>query len=165
MYKDTGLHLGALRIVLTVWQLIYVGTTLYATTMMVMKSSILKEWIRIFVTRGRHGPFYWTCYALIFVTVMFNSSVIIATSVSCSPRVKIWDKTIQGHCIDPKITLIISAVINVILDLFILLLPQRIIWSLHTTKKKKVGVSLVFTMGVLYVAFNRPFSIVSLPAL
>lgn len=122
-----------------------------------MKSSILREWGRIFVSRRQRNLFWWICHILIGITVMFNCSIIIATSVSCSPRDKIWDKTTRGHCVDPRITLIISAVINVVLDLFILLLPQRTIWSLHMTKGKKIGVSLVFTIGVLYVPFNNVF--------
>lgn len=131
-------------------QIIYIGINLYSATMFVMKASILREWARLFVPCGSRNAFFWTCHILLAVTVLFGGSVLISTNLTCFPREKIWDKTKPGRCSDPKVILIISSVINVVLDLFILLLPQNIIWRLQMTKKKKVGMSLIFTIGILY---------------
>lgn len=42
-----------------------------------------------------------------------------------------------------------GAAINVVLDLVILVIPQRIIWRLKMKKAKKIGVSLIFLIGIL----------------
>ncbi|KAK8070253.1 hypothetical protein PG994_006869 [Apiospora phragmitis] len=42
--------------------------------------------------------------------------------------------------------------INAVIDLFILLLPQGIIWKLHITRQKRVGISLVFALGAISVS-------------
>lgn len=131
-------------------QIIYIGINLYSATMLATKAAILKEWARLFVPYGSRNAFFWICHVLLIVTVLFNGTVLISTNLTCFPREKIWDKTIPGKCSNPKVTLIISSVINVILDFFILLLPQNIIWRLQMTKKKKVGMSLIFTIGILY---------------
>lgn len=42
-----------------------------------------------------------------------------------------------------------GAVICLVSDILILLLPQRVIHSLHLPLKKRIGLSLLFTVGVL----------------
>ena len=52
-------------------------------------------------------------------------------------------------CIDTHIRDICSVSIHVLSDLLILLLPQKIIWSLSISIKKKAVISLVFATGIL----------------
>lgn len=42
-----------------------------------------------------------------------------------------------------------SASVQVITDLAMVLLPQRIIWGLHLNWQKKMGVSVIFGVGIL----------------
>ena len=42
------------------------------------------------------------------------------------------------------------AVINVVTDFYILLLPVRAVWGLNLAKNKKLGLSLLFGTGLLY---------------
>lgn len=117
---------------------------------MLVKASILREWCRIFVPAGTRNTFYYTCYSLMAFNIAFFSSAIIATTLACRPYQKNWDKTIPGgKCFDPSALQIASAIINLVSDIIVLILPQRVIWSLHLSSKKKTGISVVFAVGIL----------------
>ncbi|OTB06973.1 hypothetical protein M426DRAFT_9052 [Hypoxylon sp. CI-4A] len=83
------------------------------------------------------------------INALFYTGMIVAINVACTPYRRNWDKTIPGHCIDTKQLNLVSAIINLIIDVAILLLPQRVIWGLRISSfKKKVGISAVFAIGV-----------------
>ena len=54
-----------------------------------------------------------------------------------------------GHCANTRQLPIVTGVLNAVIDLIILVLPQRIIWKLHISKNKRIGVSLVFFIGAM----------------
>ncbi|KAI1361701.1 hypothetical protein F5Y08DRAFT_314086 [Xylaria arbuscula] len=128
---------------------IYISTALFEATMGTLKTAILREWIRLFVPRGTKNRFYWACVILICLNILYYTASILASALSCSPHEKIWNKSLPGKCVDNKVIFVSSASINVVSDLAILILPQKIIWNLHTTKQKKIAVSSVFAIGVI----------------
>ncbi|KAI3322932.1 hypothetical protein HD806DRAFT_499695 [Xylariaceae sp. AK1471] len=137
----------------TLLYIIHIGSNLYAVTMLIMKASILKEWSRIFVPYGTRNAFWWTSHIVIVINVLFYGVSVFLENLSCFPYQRIWDKTVPGsQCLDFKVTPLAGASINVILDLITLILPQKTIWSLQLTRKKKIGVSLVFAIGILACA-------------
>ncbi|KAI0864827.1 hypothetical protein F4860DRAFT_463520 [Xylaria cubensis] len=138
---------------------VHVATCFYAATMLGVKSAILLEWIRIFVPRGTRNYFFWTAYVLIVLNVGFYSSAIVAASLSCIPERAIWDLRVKGKCINPRAIDIAGAAINVVIDFSIFILAQRVIWTLHMTPKKKIGVSLTFGVG-LFACFAAIFRLV-----
>lgn len=116
-----------------------------------MKVCILKEWTRIFVPCRSRNTFFYICYGLAGVNVLFYVTSILVINLSCLPHAKIWDKTIVGgRCIDYKPMWISGSIINLLSDIAIVALPQKIIWRLQVSTKKKIGIALVFTFGVLY---------------
>ncbi|KAI0971895.1 hypothetical protein F4678DRAFT_432439 [Xylaria arbuscula] len=137
----------------TLLYIIHVGSNFYSFTMLIMKTLILREWRRIFVPKGTKNTFWWTCNIVIVVNILFYATVIFLENLSCFPLRRIWDKTVPGsQCLNFKITVLVGASINVILDLITLVLPQRVIWNLKLSTKKKIGVSLVFAIGLLACA-------------
>lgn len=58
----------------------------------------------------------------------------------------------EGHCINKRALDLSSAYFNLVADLFILLLPQRVIWTLQMSRQRKIGVSSIFSVGILYVS-------------
>lgn len=140
----------------------YVGWILYSVNMLFVKASILIEWSRIFVPRGTRNAFFWTCQALLLCNILYYTAIIIAENLTCIPRQRIWDPTITGgKCISAKNQLVSSSVINVMSDLMILALPQKIVWKLQLSKRKKLGVSLIFAIGILYGKPIYHFSYIS----
>lgn len=70
---------------------------------------------------------------------------------ACMPIQKIWNPWIEGRCLKIHTIDITTATINAASDLSILILPQYFIWNLHMSLKKKLGVSAIFLIGVLWV--------------
>ncbi|KAI0118756.1 hypothetical protein GGR51DRAFT_497519 [Nemania sp. FL0031] len=130
----------------------FYSTILYEAVMLAIKPMILLEWIRIFASAGPRTAFNWTCYILATINILLYLGSILTDAVSCHPREYWWDRTIQGHCADTKNLPIVTGTLNAVIDLFILLLPQGVIWKLNMTSRKRWGVSLVFLVGTLSVA-------------
>ncbi|KFA60712.1 hypothetical protein S40285_09184 [Stachybotrys chlorohalonatus IBT 40285] len=131
--------------------LINMGTNFYAVSIACLKIGILHEWLRIFTPRGSRNWFWWSCWILIGVNVAFYTAAIIGGNLSCIPHQKIWDMALPGHCINRRALDTATAAINLLSTLFILILPQKIIWSLKLSSNKKIGVASVFTVGLLTV--------------
>jgi hypothetical protein len=119
-------------------------------TILSIKLAILLEWIRIFVPRGTKGFVYWASYALMWANIAFTLSVVVALNVSCTPYEFTWNKLMKGNCdrVNYKDTNLSASVFNFISDVLILLIPQRTIWNLNMQTRKKIGVSVVFAVGV-----------------
>ncbi|KAF2972674.1 hypothetical protein GQX73_g954 [Xylaria multiplex] len=129
----------------------FYATILYEAVMLAIKPMILLEWIRIFASAGPRTAFNWTCYALATINILLYLGSILTDSVSCHPREYWWDRTIEGHCADTRKLPIVTGVLNAVIDLFILLLPQGIIWRLNMSPRKRLGVSFVFLAGTISV--------------
>ncbi|GAW21426.1 hypothetical protein ANO14919_109450 [Xylariales sp. No.14919] len=65
---------------------------------------------------------------------------------------RIWDETARGKCgANREIIYIAGAVGNLISDIIITLLPQRVIWKLQVQTKKKIGIAFIFFVGLLTI--------------
>lgn len=128
-----------------------------AMVIMLMKAAIIIEWIKIFVPGRTRNKFFWCAWALVGLNTGFYVAGIVSENLSCIPFQMIWDKTItDGHCINTKALDIAAASIDFVSDLAVIILPQQVIWRLQMSKKKKIGVSLLFGMGILYVIALAP---------
>ncbi|KAI1653020.1 hypothetical protein F4813DRAFT_376315 [Daldinia decipiens] len=121
----------------------------YAITIPFVKIAILIEWTRVLVPVGTRNAFMWSCYALIGLNVMLLIAIPIALSLICFPYEKIWDLTLPGTCSNQFLIGLASASINLFIDVIMLILPQRVIWTLQLSLKKKLGVSFFFSLGIL----------------
>ncbi|KAI0809644.1 hypothetical protein GGR55DRAFT_679478 [Xylaria sp. FL0064] len=129
--------------------IVYVNTSLFQATMGTVKTAILLEWTRLFVPPGTRTKFWWTCQIVMWVTTLYYVSIVVASALSCSPHEKIWHPTLPGRCFNIKAFFIGNATLNLASDIIILALPQRVIWRLKMPRQKKIGVSLVFAVGVI----------------
>ncbi|KAF2966245.1 hypothetical protein GQX73_g7356 [Xylaria multiplex] len=130
---------------------IHICANLYSVHILVSKAAILLEWLHIFVPGGTRNAFFWACHILLWVNVLFYFSIIIVANLVCFPFALIWDKTLEGTCIDGKVIEVTSAVLNLTSDVIILVLPQRVIWNLQMKMQKKIGFSVIFAIGILAV--------------
>jgi hypothetical protein len=123
---------------------------LYGVIIMLLKAGILLEWTRLFVPLGIHNAFWWTCHVTLWVNVMFYIACTVVENFSCTPRKKIWDKVMtEGHCVNNPALIMSSGILNLLSDVLIFTIPQKIIWSLHISTRKRVGICLIFATGVL----------------
>ncbi|OTA55086.1 hypothetical protein K449DRAFT_179173 [Hypoxylon sp. EC38] len=144
----------------------YVSSNCYNGAIGCLKAAILIEWLHLFNPRRVRNTFFWICQAILWINILYYAASAIAINVICTPHAKIWDKTIvEGRCGDSDTLYLSGTIINLISDILILSLPQTVIWSLKMTKPKRLGVSLIFAIGVLccIVACFRIVTTVALP--
>lgn len=107
------------------------------------------QWIHIFVPQATRTRFFWFCWAVIAINTMLYISFIFTTHFRCVPREKMWFPWVSGRCIDMYATDITIMVFNLACDILILLLPQSTIWSLQLQRRQKLGLSFLFSLGLL----------------
>ncbi|RYP19807.1 hypothetical protein DL765_003153 [Monosporascus sp. GIB2] len=133
-------------------KMVFIQSQLYIVGVVALKVSILLEWKNIFVPPGTRNIVFWATHFMIWSCVVFYLSTIIAFNVACTPYEAHWNKLIRGSCDRVKpgfIDMSTGAIFNFVTDAVILLLPQRAIWKLKMSTKKKIGVSVVFSVGIL----------------
>lgn len=114
-----------------------------------LKIAIMLEILRVFVpARVRNGT-YWATQINLWVNTIFNILLIFLVMFSCTPRARFWDPTVKGRCLDYRSLILAGSVICLVTDLVILFLPQRIIYGLKLKMSRKIGLSLIFAIGIL----------------
>lgn len=110
---------------------------------------MLLQYLRIFVP-ARNRTYYLTWF-LIGLNIAINIALALSFAFQCVPRSKIWAPKEDGQCINVGAAFLASAVTNTITDWATFLLPLISIWELHLHWQRKLGVSAVFAVGLLYV--------------
>ncbi|KAH8157794.1 hypothetical protein CIB48_g10455 [Xylaria polymorpha] len=129
----------------------YNGILVYFVTMALIKPAIVLEWKRLFVPRGTRNAFWWTCWIVAILNFIASIVMLFLNVFACNPREAFWNPLVEGTCTGALATIYIAPIINLIVDIVILVLPQRVIWGLHLSWHKKIGVSFLFGLGILAV--------------
>ncbi|TLS26120.1 hypothetical protein PpBr36_04787 [Pyricularia pennisetigena] len=135
---------------------IYVAGVLYSVVLPCLKIAILLEWLGMFTVQ--RNLFWWTSVFLIFLQTTFSIVLIVMLNFVCVPNASIYDLTVAGECnLDKHAMELASASLHLFTDVVMLFLPQKVIWGLNMSFKKRLGVAGVFGLGVLAVisAVNR----------
>lgn len=67
----------------------------------------------------------------------------------CRPFAYNWDNFLDGTCGNTTAGYLTVTAFNFVIDLAITLLPARIIWHLHMPTARKVGIIIMFSLGLL----------------
>lgn len=122
----------------------------YGVMIGVTKLAVLWLYRRVF------SPIRWSIFDMAIVTliVLITGFYGITTFVKifeCTPREKIWNKTLPGKCVQTNLILNVSGGFNTVTDFLILLLPVHAVRQLQMDKLKQTLVVLAFTFGLWYV--------------
>ncbi|KAF2184012.1 hypothetical protein K469DRAFT_710387 [Zopfia rhizophila CBS 207.26] len=150
-FLPVGMHQWNIRMEQFMRHMFLYNTSLimYAVVIIFIKVNILLQYVRIFAPTGTRNFTYWASHVLIWVNAVYYLLSIFLLIFICTPRTKLWDPTIQGgHCLDWPVISTFSNVVTLISDLMIWLLPQRVIFSLQLSRSRKIGLSLLFTIGI-----------------
>lgn len=121
---------------------------MYPMLIFIVKISILLLYRRIFAPSRRTKIFIGVLLVFLFLFYLSNMMVKIFL---CTPRKLIWDKDpkIKGRCINPHALYLVTAIINVLSDFYILLLPLPAIWHLQIPLARRIGLMFAFSAGLL----------------
>ena len=126
------------------------GDMVYSISLAFTKISILLLVLRIFLSVQR-DKFWWLTQFLIVVNSIFYTIFFFVPVFLCFPRAKIWTPDMPGHCLKIEILYLASASFNMISDIAMLSVPIYLIWNLQMSTQRKIGVSLIFGTGALFV--------------
>ena len=123
---------------------------LYGFVVFFVKLSILLQYLHIFAPTRKGNMFiYVGVHLCIWTNLIFYILGIAFNIAMCSPRKKIWDPLMEGHCFDYNANYQASGIFNVISDFAILILPMPCVWKLQMPLKKKILVTAIFATGFL----------------
>jgi len=124
-----------------------IGEILYMPMIFITKLSILLQYIAIFIPNHKRKSYY-IIQALIWLNLSFFTALMFVEIFECVPREKIWDPTVPGHCVNIQLSFIVTAAINIVSDVSILVLPMLWVWKLQMETKQKLKLFVVFGTGV-----------------
>lgn len=124
--------------------------------MFFLKSAILLEWQRVFDMNRTNRTFFFVSTALIAINMIFYTSLVFVSIFTCKPIEKVWHPWVEGKCIDRRKRDLTVSSMNLMLDVFIFILPQRVVWHLNLNPQRKFGLAIVFSVGLLYVPLSSP---------
>ena len=91
-------------------------------------------------------------YVTIALCVMYILGFVTATALQCIPIKQAWlrwDNEHEGKCTNLNVIAWTSAGVNIILDLFVIVLPMREITKLSMNRRRRFGVMFMFLVGGL----------------
>lgn len=89
----------------------------------------------------------WSLRTIAALSIVWLIIVIFTVAFQCRPVAAVVNAAIEGECLDAQFGLLLTEVINLVLDLALVLLPIKTIWSLHLPLRERMGVVLIFLTG------------------
>lgn len=86
--------------------------------------------------------------AFILSSAMSN---LLSFVLQCTPTAKFWNHELSGHCVNQPKLITMASLFSFLTDFAIYIMPMPVIWRLQMDVKRKVGLTLVFGVGGLYL--------------
>ena len=149
-------------------KIIYAGQFPYLVIVSITKMSILLFYFRLFGTPGTHQLFRRLLQITQALVVSWFVASVIPGTFRCHRIDDMWNPVIvsspdeRHYCINNGAYYILTSAFNVALDIWILMLPVSIVWTLQLSGRRKVGLSAIFLLGGLYVSRTTLAAVVHL---
>lgn len=125
----------------------FLSPILWVTAVTIIRAAIVSLYIQIFPTRS----FLVACYAVLAVNTIFGGSAVIADCLICRPITYRWSgNMVGGSCGDQRSLDMYIAILNLLQDVVVVVLPMPILWGLHMARSRKVALSCIFGIGIMY---------------
>ncbi|KAA8642408.1 hypothetical protein EYZ11_009915 [Aspergillus tanneri] len=126
------------------WKTLYAFNQVYVATGPTIKISLLLLYRRIFDTALFRLVVFW----LVCVNIAWYLAMSLSGVFTCLPVKGYWITDLPGRkCMSLLNYDIGYAVVNIVLDVFILILPVHMIWRLTLTASQKIALTFIFLLG------------------
>lgn len=123
---------------------VYVAMVTYGPTAYLTKVCLLWIMTRVFNPVRKAALFIYVFRGIMLA--YYISAVIVKIRI-CSPIAKFWDTDIDGTCLDKTSIILADAVVSVVSDLIILILPLPLTMDLQMSMKKMMTVIAILGAG------------------
>lgn len=127
------------------FKLLVAGQFLYFMTLWICRVSGLA-----FYARLNPLPQFkrWLVVSFTFLTAIWLAQLLLVV-LQCIPLQSLWNQNIQGKCMSTSAFCIATAVLTIVCDSLILLLPIEIVRHLQISLMKKISLLTCFCIGIL----------------
>ncbi|KAH8588055.1 hypothetical protein B0O99DRAFT_747143 [Bisporella sp. PMI_857] len=146
-------------------QTIFAASISYNISSGFIKLSLLSFYLRL----SPDMTFRVVTLALFIVCVLFMVGCVMGVLLQCIPLSMLWDPSPKGKCFNIGLFYFASAIIHILTEAAIYILPIKTLLGLRLPMKQKLGLCLLFSIGAGLIAIScyrivllRPF-IVSEP--
>lgn len=109
-----------------------------------IKLSILTFYYRIFVT----PLFRRIVLATITFIILWVLTITVILALQCRPIERFWNPIVPGTCFNLVAFSYFTNITNLVTDVWIFLLPVPLILRLHISGGRKLGLCVVFMVGL-----------------
>ncbi|KAF3390266.1 hypothetical protein F1880_009230 [Penicillium rolfsii] len=130
---------------------LWLSIPFYNLSLVLSKLSILVLFTRIFRSR----KFLACTYTIMAILIIAGLWMVLSGFLQCIPVHYFWNMNLQmhrGHCLPEGPVWYVNAALQIFTDVVILILPMPLLWKLHLPRKQKVGMMLVFGVGIFVIA-------------
>ncbi|KAM0232664.1 hypothetical protein ACHAP5_010671 [Fusarium lateritium] len=90
----------------------------------------------------------WSVYSVLFLVACYNLAIMLVIIFGCTPFEKSWDFTIlEGSCVNRPAVYICTAILGIVSDLILLVMPLPMILRLQMPRRQKAGLVVLFVIG------------------
>lgn len=116
----------------------YIDRLLGQLAITMPKYSALLFYVRVFGVKGNLGLFRINLLAAVGFVTAWLLFVLPFNAFNCTPVRKAWLPLATGHCLDTSPWYLGILALSVIIDVYSMLLPVPILWSLHARRRRKL---------------------------
>jgi hypothetical protein len=121
---------------------------MYKTQISLAKISVCLFLLRIF----QSATFRYTTYTIIGLNAAIAVTWVLTDTLRCIPVHLAWDQwetKEQGTCVNFIMVTFVNAFVNIGVDTVMVLMPVYEVSKLNLSARKKLGVSVMFAMGLV----------------
>lgn len=85
------------------------------------------------------------------VCAVWGLSFLVVFLTRCRPLSQMWDPVLGGTCRKLQVEQFACGTTNLIIDIFIVILPMPVLWRLKMPIRQKFIVSIMFSIGIMLV--------------
>jgi hypothetical protein len=122
----------------------YVFSHFYNAAIVGTKLSVLSLYYRIFITPSFRLTVIFTA---VFIWLWF-CAMEISLGLECRPIQAFWDASVNGKCNNLVALSYFTNIVNLVADIWIFILPLPVIFKLQISANRKIGLSLLFGVGL-----------------
>ncbi|KAJ5629807.1 hypothetical protein N7528_003464 [Penicillium herquei] len=152
LYNGLGTHIQYVRPdqLVVYLKTMFTGSILYTGCIGCIKLSILMLYRRLFPTKAMKAA----VNVVGMIVILWAACGILSGCFTCMPTKKLWDPTVPGACMDLGKYYYGLQIPNIATDAMILVMPMHTVWNLPISRTQKMGLSGIFIVGLLTLAFD-----------
>ncbi|KAL1979426.1 hypothetical protein VTN96DRAFT_5976 [Rasamsonia emersonii] len=130
---------------------LYAIEPFYGVCMPAIKMTMVLLYWRLFSSNRK------ICYALWVVAgllIAWTIATVFTGLFQCNPIDKYWDVEKPGDCLDGYVYFVTIASTNLLTDIFILIIPLPVLWTLKRPLSERLALMGVFTLGIFVSAVS-----------